>query len=613
MRCVWFNMFSLWFTVVWFTVLNLTECHTIKYVDCQHPKAIHRYNAGTVCTQDKGEEIVTTPKTLVQQKEVRRTSGYLCRVRVSRFYNRCGVWAHVKMSHIPEIYELHPMSAEDCREVVRTRRYKPKSGRTSFQINLNRETTVRATEVGELNDEGSSMHCTGETYHLQGKLFQNGLVLADYQILVREETFLIKGRRIESNSEHVTLSCFSEVASCVTGFGTFVWNPMQNNCALERIRDFRPTQVMGSYLYDHEAQVLVNTSGSTTLPSCDFKLTKTSYDGLFIMDKSDAETLKTVRPEDVRVTLQYQSLADYLLYEAELQLAALKAVFQMDSCRVQHMRQHQEPVPVQDLVYGLRRGDLYYLFKCAERTGVIEELQACYDAVPIKGGKFVDVASRTLKKHATQTVCDPRFPLTIRTEDNDWVALTPHLVRVPEPEQSQPLQAGQFQHEDLSKAGVYTTAERRAWESLMSYPSYSKALLESVTLGHCLNSGTCKPERQVVGAAQYDLRKLISSELNQMDVLSRMRNFIREEGAWLSLLVLIIIGLKILVFLVMVLYTLTREGVAAMIALVIMYTNPIPEYQKINRRKKRRQGRATSKDATIDLEQIGLTPHSFGS
>ena len=147
----------------------------------------------------------------------------------------------------------------------------------------------------------------------------------------------------------------------------------------------------------------------------------------------------------------------------------------------------------------------------------------------------------------------------------------------------------------------------------MSYPSYSKALLESVTLGHCLNSGTCTPERQVVGAAQYDLRKLISSELNQMDVLSRMRNFIREEGAWLSLLVLIIIGLKILVFLVMVLYTLTREGVAAMIALVIMYTNPIPEYQKINRRKKRRQGRATSKDATIDLEQIGLTPHSFGS
>ena len=81
----------------------------------------------------------------------------------------------------------------------------------------------------------------------------------------------------------------------------------------------------------------------------------------------------------------------------------------------------------------------------------------------------------------------------------------------------------------------------------------------------------------------------------------------------MSLLVLIIIGLKILVFLVMVLYTLTREGVAAMIALVIMYTNPIPEYQKINRRKKRRQGRATSKDATIDLEQIGLTPHSFGA
>ena len=59
----------------------------------------------------------------------------------------------------------------------------------------------------------------------------------------------------------------------------------------------------------------------------------------------------------------------------------------------------------------------------------------------------------------------------------------------------------------MATAGIYTVTEQVAWETLVNYPAYHKALLTSLSVGACSGStGDCTKGS---GIPSYDFDQLI--------------------------------------------------------------------------------------------------------
>ena len=78
---------------------------------------------------------------------------------------------------------------------------------------------------------------------------------------------------------------------------------------------------MGTYLVDHSTQLLMNTTGTTRLPSCPMELTTTDHPSIFLAQTSTVISLPTVAPHEIDVALQSQVHLNYISYQLEREMS----------------------------------------------------------------------------------------------------------------------------------------------------------------------------------------------------------------------------------------------------------------------------------------------------
>ena len=271
------------------------------------------------------------------------------------------------------------------------------------------------------------------------------------------------------------------------------------------------------------------------------------------------------------------------------------------ACEEKRLNEKMEPTQLEDGNYGVRRGDIIYVFQCQPKKSKIREDSNCWQDIPIEGG-FVTPNTRQLVLQSTKIPCSKNFPTVVLTVQG-WIEILPHLKSRPKPLKKLPQGSLHIEHHDYSHGGLYSDQELQEWKHELSFPSYHQALLKSITIGTCLQEGRC-PTAEESDIQTYDLNHLIPTLENELDLISKFKNFLKMWGDLMAFICLVILGIKFMSDLVLISITTLRAGPAAAAALIAsLYLYNRSTYQRIIKKHKRK-----THDVEDQQEQVPLQP-----
>ena len=288
---------------------------------------------------------------------------------------------------------------------------------------------------------------------------------------------------------------------------------------------------------------------------------------------------------NLRMDYQIKNTAESLTWRLEMSIGQLDSQLRKSICMT-NVKSDQTPFQINSKLYGLIKGQVLYTFTCQEKTVPLKEDTSCYDKIPLQMNSdqpyFMDPQTRLLTKHASTVPCDPHYPMKINALEG-WITVNPRI-QPSTPPAVMYLPEATLAHHDAAKGGIYTENEERAWEELIAFPAYSKALLKSVSIGACsTGAGSCsKPT--AIGATAYNMDSLIPS-IDSLNPLAKVMSFLHDYG---DLLALIVIGIWIcqaLVYGTTIVLTYLSGGPAAAAAMIYtMCCRSKKDYDKIKRR-----------------------------
>jgi hypothetical protein len=570
--------------------------YTIEVTDCTNPSKVRSYNKGSLCQtlSPIDEQPIDRLYTVLQQSSTRRIKGYSCEVTVSTYWFKCGVWSHLKMQQVPEILRHKEVSTAACRKLSTTREFEIANYANPIQVRINHPTYVPVSLTGSLTMEDDVIKCQGQDVLIGGKLHKDTLQLAEYRILLKEEIFLENGGKVESQTDHISLDCPYDTQGCITGGATYVWERVRNACPLSVINTIRPSKTLGTYLVDHNAQMLLNTTGETTITYCPFRITRTDHDGIFLADSGSHMPLPTIEPTEVDINLQAAVHLNYLAYTMKSTLGSLDTTLRRTICESHYRSVDNQPVLLHEDIFGMMKGDLLLTFACKKEAKKIREEKFCYEDIPVEPVGFADARTKHLVMHSTKVTCSDTFPLTVKAREG-WVQITPTLKIRPEPlEMTETSPTANFT--DFSHGGLYTEQETADWLHTITFPSYATASLQEIAYGLCVGTGNCE-QQQTAGLPIYTLDNLIPDLEKKLNIWGRLKDFLHEWGDLMALLCLVILGIKFLADLVCIVLTMLRVGPGAALALIgHLYLYNRKTYRKIMKRSQtnNKQERRTS-------------------
>lgn len=584
--------------------LALGHCYQLKYTDCSQPVKIKRFDAAEMCKKQESEKTETFKYTILQAAGTRTVKGYHCLVRASTFHFFCGAFSHMKSIRAPQISETVALTPAGCRDMVEKQEFVPPTGGGGFHLKIGSENRVAVNEKGAVEVRDDNVQCRGQEVKVDNQLLSGVVILTEYRVTLREQTFLIKGEEVEVQSPHLKLRCKNKSGGCLTGEGTYYWDPPQE-CALEKVQDINAQVTLGTYLYDQQKKILINVTGEeSTPPGCEEgKLKTTNYDGIYLADQVMASKLPSLEATAFKLDIELKSKSDLIVYELEQQILRGKVDLFGEVCSREVSKLGAVPTKMRDGRFGWIRAGLLYTFECSERISDIAELDKCYTAVPVTGteGKtiFVDPITKVRVGHAAEIPCDRRFPLTV-SSTTSWVSINPHVAVAAPPDSPPRLAGGEVTHLQVSEGGLYTDEEQKAFEDLIAFPTYQEALLTGLTMGVCKDRGECFSSTDLSNAEIYQLGRLIPEATTS--IKDQFWSIIREYGDLASCAVLVIVGLYLISCIVMLVWTLITEGPAASIALLItLVCGSVREYRRIGRRRQRERDRGPDQQVTWPL------------
>ena len=588
-------------------LVTQTKAYDLEYIDCLHPQNIRRYQADKICeTKDKNEETPTDiTYTILQIPIARKIKGFSCRITVSTYYYKCGAWGHLKTAAVPKILHPKDVSTSECETMIRNQNYYLTGNSNEYVLEFNEETFVSVTTVGELKEKNDAVGCRGEDVHIGSNLHHNVVVLKEFRILIQKEDFLLSEDIVEVISDHVRLPCSYSDMGCTTGRATYIWTQQNVHCNLEIIQNMKPSKVMNTYMVDHNIQCLINITGTATLSSCPMTLLKTDHPRIFLAETSEVISLPTIDPSEVDIALQGDIHLNYVSYQLEREVERQKKSTIEQICKEQRhiANEDMEPLKLENNQYGIRKGDVYFVFSCEVKTAKIAELSSCYMDIPIEQGKFVKRESKQLVLKSTKIPCSKNFPTIVKSTQG-WLEILPHLKPRPAPLEELPQQDAKVQYEDFSHGGLYSQTELQEWQHQVTFPNYHKALLKSITYGTCLQDGHC----QTTGNANiqtYDLNHLIPTLEKEFDIWSKFKNFLKQWGDLMAFICLVVLGVKLLSDLVLISITTLRAGPAAAVALIAsLYLYNRTTYQRIMRRHQKKHRESEEPQEQVPLHNI---------
>ena len=181
-----------------------------------------------------------------------------------------------------------------------------------------------------------------------------------------------------------------------------------------------------------------------------------------------------------------------------------------------------------------------------------------------------------------------------------WIEIggngNPSVRPIPTPATVPVLSPG-FVHEDISTGGIYTSAELTSWKEHLQFGDLHEAITKTITMGICNGQGTCTSQPST---PNYNLENLLNPENleKEMDPFAYITNLVQVYGSWMALLVLVIEGLKAIIFLTSLVTTFIQEGAQGFKALVyIICCGPLHEKDRITRRGRQIRRRLPSGSA----------------
>ena len=577
----------------------------LDYWDCLNPTSVVQTDASQVCNHQDSNAGVTRRVMLVQKKTITRTSGYRRRVCVSTFSLYCGAYAHVKWMKIPDILHQVTVSITWCRTMAKQQRFQPPGSSQTFKVQLNQEEKIPVQMVGELSIQNDQVYCKGQAYRTPQGILDNVLILNEYSISIVTEEYIAHGSMVESQSDHVALPWKLNQQGCEVD-STYIWKS-PSGCSMETIQMFSGTQVQETYLVDHEKKILINQTGITISPAnCGgVKLRSTNYDELYIAETRDTITWPKLHPMDERIQ------DDYMILYVENKINNLQALNSSDLCQQRTGSFSEEPQPLGEGSYMLRRGGIIFQMKCPRKRGVITEKLACYTHIPIDGDIRIHPITPLRSIHSTMTVCNQKFPLTIQIQEGTWVAINPQIIPVATlTNQISEKLGNQVPHLDMSLGGAYTIAEAAAWEQTLSFPNYHQALLKEVSVGVCIHSGECPTGIQDTGVPQYTLAGL-SQSLGPFSIWAQFDQWIHRYGDYLAGICLIWLMSKVLVNFIILTMAWITNGPSTVLALLFKLCCGVQSSLHRIKKKQRKVDRKLEEGNKRRSEQQEITTTPF--
>ena len=495
--------------------------------------------------------------------------GWSCEIRHSTFEMYCGVYSHLKLIKIPDIELSLAVTPGECRKFVNQHKFRTKNG-DSHVLNIPGETVLQVNDLGVLHPSGT-VSCQGQDAKIDNEIVERVLILSQYRITIRKESFKLQpGKMVESITQHLRLpkGCRPKQGMCEMAERTFIWNPSSTRCQLERIQRLS-AEAVGNYLIDHQRKVLIQRLSQVPAPAgCgNVPIWSTPYPELFIAGK-DAKFPEFADNPAIHVEAFARGLSDYVLWRAEEKLAASIRDTEQVTCSQRLLFNDRGHHHLQDNLYGTRRGDVIYVYRCVKKVADLVPGSICFKDIQVANNGevlFVDPVTRLAKKTSPPVACSTQFPLEVKTTSGQFLKITPTFVRSTVPEKRE-LGDLSFSHESLSSAGFYTSTEFAEYRQLTEESSYHDALTYSLLYGDQLQKGLISGSQEMA----YDFGKLttVPNFVDQFDLIKKVDNFVERCGGYLALAVLLLEMGKLFLTLGMLAYTCIQEGRYAMLGLL---------------------------------------------
>ena len=594
--------------LVVFSCLGSYSGYTIAYYDCHDIDHITTYQLDQTCKDQLVTQGKTQAYTILQKASVQTVSGWSCKVTRSRFTDYCGRWGHSKHVTTPEIELNLPMSQTNCMDMIATKAFVTPQG-LRRPVTIGAENILNIEELGTINVGDNTISCSGESLRVDDFIIQDILRIAQYKVVIQEETFLVDADdRVEAAANHLRLplACNVWAHGCKLHDLTYVWQAPQHRCPMEAVRTVSMTQE-GDFLHSSEFNILLKPGEVLAAPEgCPkAKIKTTQYDNIFLSKPNDNWPAMT---NDLDFNDYVRERDDYILYECERKISRVYDKNREAICAMTMQKQGTIRLDGNSNVFYRRNGDTVERFECALKTGQIaSSSDTCYQDIPLADNAgFVKPETRLYTTHSAPMPCNSHYGLKIRTEEDVWVELNPNPRQITTPA-ALPVKAQTFQHEDLSRGGLYTDLELDAWKKHLELGDIHDAVIKTITFGHCANTGDCATSP---GIPQSNL-KFISAEAMMIhatwNFASRIDDFIRTTSGYLSAMVILLESIKFLNFMAAVAFTIAKDGIQGCKALI--YSLCCHPHNMANRiaRRHRRLERAVSCTSDDGTEMLGIS------
>ena len=254
-----------------------------------------------------------------------------------------------------------------------------------------------------------------------------------------------------------------------------------------------------------------------------------------------------------------------------------------------------------------RNGDTVERFQCPKKIGALPpDLDTCYQDIPLADRTgFVKAATRIFTTFSAAVPCNNHYGLKIITEEGIWIEFKPAIHKITDP-LDLPVNTQEFQHEDLSRGGLFTETELEAWRKHLELGDIHDAVTKSLSYGMCAEEGTCDTSP---GVAKNNIEYLAPDArvfLNAMGWASKLHKFIETSSGYIGFIVIILESIKFLNFAAALSITIMRGGVQEVKALLwLMCCHPHQTASRVARRHRRlnlKRKRSESDDEETKME-----------
>ena len=586
------------------------QAYTIDYWDCRDIDKLTTYRMNKACSPRTLERTKTVEYTLLQKRSVLDMKGFSCRITRSTLTEYCGAYSHTKLAKTPDIEVTYQVSPQVCLNIVNTGIFTTPSG-TRHKIQMNAQNIIKSEDRGTLTIGDNSVSCRGQSMKFDSFIVEDILEVSQYKVTIIKEKFLVgQDNRVETAADHLRLPARCSVTSrgCQTHDTTYVWIPPRDLCNLEEIRTVQMEKVQ-NFLVDPIHKVLLMEGPSMPAPAgCPTTLLfGTEYDNLFLA-KPGVKWPKMKNDADITTFIKARD--DYIAYELERRIEDQENQVQSRICYDTLNDRQNELVQLDGANFIRRNGDAVEYVECKSKKGkLLDNLQLCYDAIPIQGG-FVKVPTRTFTSHAAPRPCNKHFGLKIFTSEGVWIELNPQAKKIPEPADL-PAIEHDLHHEDLSDGGIYTKTELEAWTRHIELGDIVDAVTKSFTFGVCQAEQKCEGHPDM---PSYNLAVLTQGiQIPSISLWQKFDDYIKSWGTYISVVVILIELWHLGLFILMTALAFVADGIVGAKALIYrVLCGTRHEAERVARRHQRLKRRRLSSGAGENIFLQSSDPEKEG-